>query len=261
MEPPTHSYVAYIDEAGDEGFKFTVNGKKGSSDWFVLSAAIIRAENDIATTKLVDGVRAKLGMSPKTMLHFKNLDHKKRLPYIDEIARARLRVCSVLIHKPSLNTKALKDSERLYFYAGRLLLERVSWFCRDAPKTSGDGSVLIVFSNRSTMRYADFRAYLGRLFDMGSENNIQIAWNVIKDSQIITYQAADRKGLQIADAVASGFFAGLEKNRYGFTEGRYAQMLKPVVYERSGNFTSYGLKFMPATPSVTEHPWLADFPK
>lgn len=261
MSASTYSYVAYIDEAGDEGFKFTVNGHKGSSDWFVLSAAVIRAENDIATTKLVDRVRATLGMPPKKMLHFKDLDHKKRLPYLDEIAKAQLRVCSVLIHKPSLSTDALKNSERLYFYAGRLLLERLSWFCRDAPKTSGDGSVLIVFSNKSTMRYADFKAYLGRLFEMGRENNVQIAWNVIKAPQIVTYQAADRKGLQIADAVASGFFAGLEKDRHGFIEGRYAQMLKPVVYERAGNFTSYGLKFMPAKPSMTEHPWLADFPK
>jgi Protein of unknown function (DUF3800) len=62
LAAPSYSHVAYIDEAGDEGFKFAVDGKKGSSEWFVLSAVIVRTEIDIATTKLVDRVRAKLGM-------------------------------------------------------------------------------------------------------------------------------------------------------------------------------------------------------
>jgi hypothetical protein len=41
------SFVAYIDESGDEGFKFA----KGSSEWFVLSAAITRKRFDVATVK------------------------------------------------------------------------------------------------------------------------------------------------------------------------------------------------------------------
>lgn len=38
------SFIAYIDEAGCEGFKFG----GGSSLWFVLSAVVTRREIDIA---------------------------------------------------------------------------------------------------------------------------------------------------------------------------------------------------------------------
>lgn len=40
------SFVAYVDESGDEGFKFLPNAQ-GSSRWFVLSAMVIRRENDL----------------------------------------------------------------------------------------------------------------------------------------------------------------------------------------------------------------------
>jgi hypothetical protein len=36
----TTSFVAYIDESGDEGFKFLPN-EQGSSRWFVLSALLL----------------------------------------------------------------------------------------------------------------------------------------------------------------------------------------------------------------------------
>ena len=42
----TASFVAYVDESGDEGFKFLPN-EQGSSRWFVLSALVVRKENDM----------------------------------------------------------------------------------------------------------------------------------------------------------------------------------------------------------------------
>ena len=50
---PRPSYVAYVDEAGDEGFRFD----RGSSAWFVVSAVLIRKPLDVETVKLVDNVR------------------------------------------------------------------------------------------------------------------------------------------------------------------------------------------------------------
>jgi hypothetical protein len=40
------SFIAYVDESGDEGFVFNPDGS-GSSRWFVLSAAVIRQSNDL----------------------------------------------------------------------------------------------------------------------------------------------------------------------------------------------------------------------
>lgn len=52
-------------------------------------------------------------------------------------------------------------------------------------------------------------------------------------------------GLQIADAVASSFFYAVQPSAYGFREGRYAQLLHPVVYHRHGTFIGYGVKLWP----------------
>lgn len=49
----TASFVAYVDESGDEGFKFLPN-EKGSSRWFVLSAMVIRKENDLQVVESPD---------------------------------------------------------------------------------------------------------------------------------------------------------------------------------------------------------------
>ena len=52
----TASFVAYVDESGDEGFKFLPN-EKGSSRWFVLSAMVIRKENDLQVVQLARQAR------------------------------------------------------------------------------------------------------------------------------------------------------------------------------------------------------------
>ena len=42
----TASFAAYVDESGDEGFKFLPN-EQGSSRWFVLSVMVLRSGNDL----------------------------------------------------------------------------------------------------------------------------------------------------------------------------------------------------------------------
>src|SRR5256885_1362049 len=92
------SFVVYIDESGDEGFKFA----RRSSEWFVLSAAITRKRSDITTVKLVDDVRLLLNYRSKKELHFRHMKHEHRIPYVERITEAPLRTISVLVHKPSL---------------------------------------------------------------------------------------------------------------------------------------------------------------
>ncbi len=238
------SFVVYIDESGDEGFSFS----KGSSRWFVLSGVVTRRVSDLETVKLVDQVRLVLGKPPKKPLHFRDLKHEQRLPFIQQIAQARIRAISVLLHKPSLvEPEKFRERYRLYFYAVRYLLERVSWFCRDNrnPSSPGDGSAEIVFSNRSGMSYEEMREYFLRLKRQTDILDVRIDWRVVKPEQITAFTPGRRMGLQIADAVASSFFAAVEPSRYGFTEDRYVRMLKPIVYHHKGQYIGYGLKFWP----------------
>ncbi|MGA3086449.1 MAG: DUF3800 domain-containing protein [Thermodesulfobacteriota bacterium] len=242
MSSPT--FVVYVDESGDEGFSFG----RGSSEWFVLSAVIIKKATELETVKLVDRIRTQLQKPEKKPLHFRDLKHEQRLPFIGEISKAHLRTVSVITYKPSIKEpEKFHERFRLYYYTVRYLLERVSWYCRDhkLPKDSGDGSAQIIFSNRSGMSYQEMKEYLGLLKDQTRFADVRIAWNVINPDKFMAYSPGKNMGLQIADAVASSVFFAVQPSRYGFIEDRYIRMLKPVVYHHEGKYRGYGLKFWP----------------
>lgn len=242
-----NSFVVYIDESGDEGFVFKDN-REGSSRWFVLSAVVTRKESDREIVQLVDRVRRELNKEPRKPLHFRNMKHEHRLPYVAEIAKAKLRILTVAIHKPSIQeAERFCERYRLYYYAVRLLLERISWFCRDhrLSEDSGDGTAEVLFSNRAGMSYQELRDYLRILQYQSESQDVRIDWDVIDINNITSHGHDQLMGLQIADAVASSFFFGLELTRQGFTEPRYVQLLNPKLYRKKTRVMGFGLKIWP----------------
>jgi len=238
------TFVVYVDESGDEGFLFD----SGSSEWFVLSAVITRKAKDLGIVKLADRVRAQLGRPKRAPLHFRKLKHERRLAFVAEIANAELRTVSVLVHKPSLKEpEKFQKRHRLYFYTARYLLERISWYCRDhrMARDSGDGSAETIFSYRGGMSYEELKEYLSHLQKRTGLLDTTIEWSVIKTGQITACPPYNLAGLQIVDAVAGSFYHAVEPSPLGFTEDRYARMLKPVVYNRRGRYLGYGLKLWP----------------
>ena len=243
------SFITYIDESGDEGFVFKPDGA-GSSRWFVLSAVVIRQTNDLQVVSCIKQVRELLRKQPKAPLHFVELKHEQRVPYIRRVGELPIRTVSVLVYKPFIsepekfqNTKYL-----LYRYATRLLLERVSWLCRDHRREGeGNGFTDVIFSNRSNMSYEDIKAYL-RLLTKQSQDNpqqVQIDPTVISPDRISSVDHAKLAGLQVVDAVASSLFAALKVNRYGETEPSYLPHLKKSFYRHKGELLGYGLKLWP----------------
>jgi hypothetical protein len=241
------SFIAYVDESGDEGFVFRADGS-GSSRWFVLSAAVIRQANDLQMVSCLKEVRAVLGKAPMTPLHFVDLRHEQRVPYIRRVGALQIRTVSVMVCKPLIaepekfqNTKYL-----LYRYATRLLLERVSWLGRDQRRSGeGDGFTEVIFSNRSNMSYEDIREYLRRLRGMAEANplSVQVEPTVIDPERIRAVEHSKLAGLQVADAVASGIHFALKVNRYGETEAGYLLHLTSSFYRHKGEVMGYGLKF------------------
>lgn len=243
------SFVVYIDESGDEGFVFNADGS-GSSRWFVLSAAVIRKANDLQMVSCLKETRGVLGKPPKTPLHFVDLKHDQRVPYIRRVGELPIRTVSVLIHKPLIvepekfqNTKYL-----LYRYATRMLLERVSWLCRDQRRAGeGDGYADVIFSNRSNMSYDDIRSYL-RLLRKQSENSpqqVQIDSTVVDPDRISSVEHSKLAGLQVADAIASGLHFAVKVNRYGETETGYLPHLRKTLYRHQKTVLGYGIKLWP----------------
>lgn len=100
--PKNVSLRAYIDESGDEGFLFRDDGS-GSSRWFVLSALVVRSSNDGKVVECLRDAREILGKPKKSPLHFVQLKHEQRIPYVRRVGNLHARTVSILIFKPAIS--------------------------------------------------------------------------------------------------------------------------------------------------------------
>lgn len=241
MEPV---FTAYIDESGDQGFEFREPQHMGSSRWFIISAVVTKTSQKAIIRKNLDDLRAELNMQSNQIIHFSKLNHAQRVLATDRISRMPLRIVSVLVHKPDLaNPETFRDEGyRLYFFTLRLLLERVSWLCRDHEQ---EGRCKLIFEHCKSLRYDDLDQYIQRL----KTKNTKIDWDSIKTDKLFVENKKSIAALQLADCSASSFqWALAEKHK--FTEHRFAKNLKPVVYCNGLNYRSYGLKFLCGNPDV-----------
>lgn len=234
------SYAAYVDEAGDDGCT------PKSSEWLILSAVVTNKATDARTLKTVfDSSRLVLNKSEQKPFHFRRLPHHQRVPYVSQIAGAPVAAITVLVNKQSVWRDRFSDRHRLYHYAIRLLVERISWLSRDRNGTISE----LMLSTRRGLSSSAVREYLDSLLanpkpSSARANEVRIAPGTMERTKVFTFENEEMLGLQMADAVASGFYNAVEA-RYGFIEARYARMLKPIVYNYRGRYRSYGLKFFP----------------
>lgn len=244
----SHTYVAYIDESGDDGLgKFREpNGRGGASKWLVISAIIFRAVHNLEAVTWRNEINAGMPDRSKRELHFTDFNHGQRLSASKILATKPIRIVSVFSHKPSIPNGTYTSKNQLYFYLTRHLVERISWLCRDmrARSPEGDGRVKITFSRRGGMSYPDFRDYLRRVKENTTNDN-RIHWPVIDIDAVDAKDHSTSASLQLADIAASAFAYGVEPDRYGNSEARYAENLRRITYERGNNFFSYGVKFLP----------------
>lgn len=74
---------------------------------------------------------------------------------------------------------------------------------------------------------------------------IQIDPSVIDPDRIRAVDHSKLAGLQVADAVASGFHFAVKVNRYGETETSYLAHLKKTLYRHNHQVMGYGIKVWP----------------
>lgn len=156
--------------------------------------------------------------------------------------RSGIFMCSCTSRQSPIPKKFQQEKFSLYRYATRLLLERVSWLCRDyyRPADGGDGRAELIFSNRSAMSYADLRDYLRRLRNSAE---VRIHWDSVEPDSVSAVAHEQLAGLQIADAVATGAFYSVHRSVYGETEDGYLRLLARNIYRNRGSADGYGLKF------------------
>lgn len=230
----------YIDEAGDRGMSPT------SSSHFVTSAVVVPDDSDLQCRKELAALHETLDRRPSEVLHFQKLSHSNRLKATQDIAGFSFGAISNVILCKSGFSEPLPDGtvpyianpDPMYLWAMRLLLERVSWYCRD----NGGGAAITTFAHVRRFKTAKLHSYLSLLRQ--SDTTIDTA---TFQSHPLRINSPDKiELLQLADIAASALFAAIEPDRFGNLEPRYFEQLIPRIYRRGARpITSYGLKVFP----------------
>jgi len=238
-------FICYIDESGDEGIN------TGGSDWFVLTGLVVDETDDLKVARLVNKIKSELKISPKKVLHWRDLRHLEKKFVAEEFAKEPSVISYVAMCKDRLNrTPMLTTSQGLYFYSVRFLVERITWYVSERR-----GRVDLIFSNRSALDYDQLRNYVRYL---QIEPSTQVR-DIIDD--ISTIAPSARKNLQLADCASGALFNALEPDRWGSCEPSYLEILKPRLYRYRGKVLGYGLKIFSYRPPdvqyyLNKYPWL-----
>ncbi|TAV89284.1 DUF3800 domain-containing protein [Rhizobium leguminosarum] len=250
---PLKNFVAYIDEAGDEGFGKLAGESSGQSNWFSIGAAIVDEANDKLLPSWRDEVMKKFANRKNRDLHFRELNHDQRVHACSTIASKSVGGCVVSSCKVTIldaqEIEIFKRPQHLYNYLTRFLLERVTAACRQKAAAQGArASLRVVFSRRKGTDYEKMREYLEFMRD-GKEKMTpvrSIDWSVLDPANIAVENHKVRAGLQIADLFTSAIWKALEPNGYGNCEDRYARILEPRLIKLGGRTLNCGLTTIPS---------------
>jgi hypothetical protein len=261
-DTPKYDYIAYIDEAGDDGLKAVKpRSFPGSSEWLVLSAVVIRAENESKVAGWVNNIRSGFRSNQARALHFVDLYDATKIAVCKKIANLDVRCFAVASNKKNMqgytNPDASKIPSQCWFYCWmtRVLLERVTHFVLDRSiKDHGTPRFLRVeYSARGGLKYNQMMAYYEWL-RMKRANPFlpwgRICFDVLHVNLLRVYPHLEREGLQLADTVASAFFKACDKHDTGACDPQFAKLLSGRMARdpdnHTGKVSGYGLKLLPS---------------
>ena len=260
---PSAGYIAYIDEAGDDGLRqIRTKEQRGASEWMVISAVLIKTDREPEVVGWLRDIIGSLRQHQTGQLHYFRLAPDKKLMVCKALASLQVRIFVVLSYKRNMqgykNIRADKArvNRTAWFYCwlSKLLLERVTAYCgsRTIHDYGETRPIRFEFSDRGGVKIADVRdyyRYIGDQSRMGMlhDATFDLDWSVMDPDQIISYPNGARAGLQLADIAASAFFfAGLERTEDGSTRPEPAKLLLPrICPDRRGRRYGFGVKLMP----------------
>lgn len=221
----------HVDETGDRGF-----GPK-SSPYFCLAACAFRRSDARTVISALQDLNAALGRPREQPIHAVNhlKTHDKLMEAVERLAELPVGVFYVVLPKASTPTdSALRGSEvHVYNYLARLLLERMSWYARDAGIPAQP-----TFAGVKRMPRKLLDTSISRL----RRTETTIAWQWLR-LPVKVEQANNRVGMQWADiagrAMLKATTLGAHPPRR--TEPAYLEALAPVIWGRR-RVESYGIK-------------------
>lgn len=259
---PPVGYIAYVDEAGDDGLKkIRTKTERGASEWMVMSAVVIKAAREPEALDWAKSIIRKFDQHQLTHIHFQKLDKSKKIIACSELAGRPLRIFALLSHKRNmqgyrnLHAEKAKVNRTAWFYCwmSKLLLERVTAYCgwRSKHDYGEQRTIRFEFSDRGGVNINDIRNYyhyigdqsrLGLLFN----DTFDLDWTVVDPDEMHIFPNKQRAGLQLADIAASAFFSGLEFSDDGTTNPEFAKLLLPrICRDRQRKIYGFGVKMMP----------------
>lgn len=275
---PPIGYIAYIDEAGDDGLKkIRTTTNRGATEWMVMSAVVIKSAREPEALEWAKSIIRKLDQHQLTHIHFQKLDTPKKIIACNELASRPLRIFTLLSHKRNmegyrnLHAEKAKVNRTAWFYCwlSKLLLERVTAYCgwRSKHDYGEQRTIRFEFSDRGGVNIDDIRNYyhyignqsrLGLLFN----DTFDLDWTVVDPLEMHSFPNKQRAGLQLADVAASAFFSGVEFSDAGTTNPEFAKLLLPrMCRDKRRKIYGFGVKMMPVwVPNLApEQAILRDF--
>lgn len=216
-----------------------------------MSSVMVADEDLPAASTFLARLRLESGRRPGDTLHWKNFNHPLRVHASQCLgSQDWATISSVVVCKRHLTGGALND-DQAYLYTLRYLLERLTWYARDAGR-----DVHYTLAHIVRFKTTKLREYEERLRNLP---DCKIEWQHTARSGGKIDQPSRVEYLQLADIAASATFQAFERDRFGNTELRYLQALSPRLYRRIGGaLTSYGLKIHPtAVITKAAYPWVA----
>ncbi len=261
MAPPV-GYVAYIDEAGDTGLKNVKRpGKPGASEWFAVSAIVVRVEREHEVTGWTRKMISNLDQHQVRHLHFRELPEHKKPAVCRSLASREARIFVLLSNKRNMENYRNLHAERarvnktawFYVWCTKVLLESVTDYCgrRSRREFGSPRTVRFEFSQCGGVKLDDVRNYyqyikdkarLGLLFS----KEFPLDWDVVDPNEMHIYPNDARAGLQLSDVAASAFYSAVERDNGGGTKPDFAKLLLPrICPDVKGRRYMYGLKVLP----------------
>ena len=222
----------YVDESGDLGYK-------RGSNWFCISAVIVKEESEKQIRAKIKKIKEKLNVG---YIHFvKTKGFGRRSYIVNELNNEDFTIIAVMSDTRELEL-AKKSALIAYNYLTRFLIERVSWYLRDNDLLGN-----VMFSSRNTHKDDVLCEYVKSLI---TNPNNSIASNHIEK---ITYKkAADWDMLQLADVCASSLYQAHEPDNYGFRYPCYMNKLENHLYIYDNKLIGYGVKYFPDSSNTKE---------
>lgn len=266
-----YHYVAFIDESGDPGLR-TVRpmNPKGSSEWLVISAVLIKADAESEVASWVSFLRNKFVNFRGRDIHFADLNDTNKLVACQYIATRPIKIFSVCSNKKNMvgyrnPFAALRSLDNNWFYCWltRVLLERITHFVQNDAIARGwrHPKVKLVFSHRGGMSYSQLKAYseliklqtnVGGLFLSSG----RVYFDTLDLRLMRIAEHAQLPALKLPDIAASAFFKACDIYSTGRCDPKFATALKPRVasveylgrgeHEAYKTYAGYGLKILPS---------------